>query len=34
MANIIIILFVQTRQQKLKTVNNLAQLTKVVVLVV
>ena len=34
MANIIIILFVQRRQQKLKTVNNLAQLTKVVVLVV
>ena len=31
MANIIIILFLQRRQQKLKTVNDLTQITKVVV---
>ena len=33
MANIIIILFLQRRQQKLKTVNDLTQITKVVVVV-
>ena len=33
MANIIIILFLQRRQQKLKMVNDLTQFTKVVVVV-